>query len=117
MPDLQIRRGDVVLVNLNPTKGSEQQGDSRPCIVIHNDVGNKNSNTTIIVPVTDASGKTVYPFQSQIAKGDGGLKKASIALCNQIRVISKGRIVRKIGSISGGAEEALNAAISNSLGM
>ena len=36
---MQVRRGDIVIVELNPTTGSEQQGKSRPCVIIQNDVG------------------------------------------------------------------------------
>ena len=115
-PTQAIMRGDIVVVDLNPTLGSEQQGRSRPCVVVQNNIGNLHANTTIIVPVTDAAGKQVYPFQSIIPKGDGGLNKPSIALCNQIRLISKERIKDKIGSLSDTAVDALNAALLTSLG-
>ncbi len=49
---MQIRRGDIVIVELNPTTGSEQRGTNRPCVVIQNDVGNQYSPTTIIAPFT-----------------------------------------------------------------
>ncbi len=112
-----ILRGDVVLVDLNPTKGSEQQGNARPCVVVQNNIGNLHSNTTIVVPVTNAVGKKVYPFQSLIAKGIGGLSKDSIAMGNQIRVISKERIRKKLGALPDTAVTDLNAALANSLGL
>lgn len=48
---MTIRRGDIVLVDLEPVKGSEQ-GKKRPCLVIQNDLGNSLSPTTIIAPLT-----------------------------------------------------------------
>jgi mRNA interferase MazF len=46
-----VKRGDVVLVNLDPVIGSEQ-GKTRPAIIIQHDALNKNSKTTIIVPIS-----------------------------------------------------------------
>ena len=86
-------------MNLEPVRGREQQGASRPCVIIQKDIGNKNSDTTIIVPVTDARGKEVYPHQAFIPEGEGGLTKDSIAKCEQIRVIDSGRISENMGHL------------------
>ena len=47
----KITRGDIFYANLDGTVGSEQSG-IRPVIVVQNDVGNKYSPTTIVVPLT-----------------------------------------------------------------
>lgn len=60
MSVLEIYRGDVVRVDLQPTTGHEKQGTSRPCVVVQNDIGNMNSPITIIIPLTDAKGKKIY---------------------------------------------------------
>ena len=96
---IKIYRGDVVRVGLSPTKGTETKGDARPCVIVQNDIGNINSLSTIIVPLIDAQGKKVYPFQAFIEEGEGGLTKDSIAKCEQVRVIDKQRIVNKIGHL------------------
>ncbi len=77
MAAVRIRRGDVVLVNLEPGKGKEQHGRSRPGVIVQNDLVNQYSPTTIVVPLTDAAGKQVYPFQALVKKGEGGVKTAS----------------------------------------
>lgn len=46
-----IKRGDIYLVDLSPTKGHEQSG-KRPVVVIQNNIANMFSNTTIIAPCT-----------------------------------------------------------------
>lgn len=117
MAESQFRRGDVVRVELNTTRGGEQKGDARPCVVVQNDLGNRYANTTIIVPATDAAGKEAYPFQVLIPKGEGGLTKESLLKCEQIRVISKERIKGKIGSLTEASVHALNQALINSLGL
>ena len=109
------RRGDIVRVNLEPTRGREQQGASRPCVIIQNDIGNKNSDTTIIVPVTDAGGKEVYPHQAFISEGEGGLTKDSIAKCEQIRVIDSARISGNMGHLGQIVLASINQALRRSL--
>ena len=115
MTSIQILRGDVVKVNLNPTAGAEIHGTARPCVVVQNDVGNQNSPNTIVIPVTDAKGRRAYPFQVFIKAGNGGLTKDSIALGEQIRVIDSNRIIKKMGTLQEDTIEKLDIALRNSL--
>ncbi|MBI5148987.1 type II toxin-antitoxin system PemK/MazF family toxin, partial [Candidatus Pacearchaeota archaeon] len=48
---MNILRGDIVLVNLEPIIGAEQ-GKIRPAVVVQNNIGNEYSPTTIIAPIT-----------------------------------------------------------------
>ena len=100
MLEINIFRGDVIIVNLEPAIESEQKGESRPCVVVQNDRGNKTADTTIIAPLTSAEGKKVYPFQVLVYKGDGGTTKNSIARCEQIRTVDQSRIIRKMGHLN-----------------
>jgi mRNA interferase MazF len=84
---MKISRGDIILVNLNPSKGSEQ-GGFRPCVVVQNDVANKFSPTTIVVPLTSQISDKKYPTEVFIEISESNLPKRSIALCNQIKTIS-----------------------------
>ena len=113
----QFVRGDVVRVRLDPIEGHEQRGTSRPCVVVQNDIGNRHSETTIIVPLTDASNKTTFPFQALIQNGDGGTTKESLALCDQVRIIDKSRIYGKLGHLSDSAMALINQALCNSLSL
>lgn len=88
---MQILRGDKVLVSLDPVIGSEQ-GKTRPCIVVQNNIGNEYSNTTIIVPLTSNVSK-IYPTEVLISK----IYKAK---CDQIKTIDKSRIIKKLDKIS-----------------
>ena len=115
MPDIAVQRGDVVRVKLDPTEGSETQGQSRPCIVVQNDIGNRHSPTTIIVPLTDAKDKQVYPFQVLVLRGDGGLTKNSIAKGEQIRVIDRTSVISKMGSLNTDIMDEIDEALHASL--
>ena len=113
---LEIRRGDVVVVRLDPTRGAEKRG-TRPCLVVQNDMGNRHSPLTIVVPVTDAAGKRVYPFQALLHKGEGGLKKGSIAACDQVRVIARTRITAHWGSLPPARMAEVDQALRRSLAL
>ena len=97
---MENRRGDIVLVDLDPVKGSEQ-GRTRPCIIVQNDIANRFSPVTNIIPLTDARNvKKKYPCLIFLSKKENGMAKNSVAQCNQIRTIdAENRIVKKIGSI------------------
>lgn len=116
---MQVSRGDVVIVELNPTKGSEQQGSSRPCVVIQNDIGNQYSPTTIIAPfTTQYDPSDVYPFEAEVTSSNTPLNQGSVADLSQIQVVDiDKRIKKNIGSVPSNAMRKIDTAIKNSLGL
>ena len=86
------------MVDLNPVVGTEQTG-IRPALVIQIDRANVTSPHTIIIPLTTRIRETILPSHVKIPTGVGGLTEDSILLCEQIRVIDKRRLVRRIGNI------------------
>lgn len=87
-----FRRGDVVMVNLDPVVGREI-GFSSPAVVIQNDVGNRFSPTLIVAAITGFSkAKAKFPFCVVLRAGEGGLSKDSVVNAAQIRTIDKRRI-------------------------
>lgn len=114
---MEVRRGDVVIVDLDPTEGSEQRG-TRPCLVVQNDVGNENAPTTIVVPFTTARGDELYPFEVLVSAAESPLREDSVALCSQIRTISiEHRIEDVIGQIPDARLEDVDLALEYSLGL
>jgi len=106
-----------VIVELDPTQGSEQHG-TRPCLVVQNDVGNENAPTTIVVPFTTSFGDELYPFEVLIPADECALREDSVALCSQIRTISiDHRITDVIGSIPDDRLEDVDTALEYSLGL
>ncbi len=111
----QIKKGDIVLVNLNPVQGSEA-GRTRPCVIIQNDIGNQYSATTIIAIVTSQKDiSREYPTDVWISKEESALDLDSIIQCDQIRTIDKKRIIRKIGHLDQSIMKKVNRAILVSL--
>ncbi|MFN8020842.1 MAG: type II toxin-antitoxin system PemK/MazF family toxin [Acidimicrobiales bacterium] len=122
MADIEIRRGDVVRVNLSGALGGEKQGDDRPCVVIQNDVGNKHSPLTIVAPITDRRQDKHLPVQVPVNAaelGPGG--KDSVIECGHIRTVDRDkRINRKLGVIATLPTETMtrvDAAVKVSLGV
>lgn len=114
---MEIKRGDTVLVDLEPVKDSET-GKIRPCVVIQNDIGNKFSSTTIVAIIT--SQKEIskeYPTDVWVEKEKGGLNLDSIIQGDQIRTISKERIIKKLGHFDDVIIKRINKAIRISLGL
>jgi mRNA interferase MazF len=107
----------IVEVDLDPVVGHEQ-GRSRQCIVVQNNAGNRFSSMTIVVPLTDATHiggpSHIYVL---VKKGDGGLRKDSIALSDQIRAVDLVRVRRMIGVLSPETMTAVDRALLISLGL
>lgn len=110
-------RGQIVEVDLDPVVGHEQ-GCMRPCIVVQNNAGNRFSSTTIVVPLTSTARIGVpSPIYVTIPKGDGGLKKESIALTDQIHTVDFKRIGRFFGTLSVETMQKVDWALMVSLGL
>lgn len=112
----RIRRGDIVLVNLEPVVGSEQ-GKTRPALVIQNDTGNEFSPTTIVASITSKLYSKKFPTNVEIDSSNSPLKEKSTVLLNQIRTIDKRRIIKNYGTIAGSKMKEVNEAIVDSLGL
>jgi mRNA interferase MazF len=87
-----VKRGDVVLVNLDPTIGSEIK-KTRPCLVVSPDELNEHLSTYIVAPLT--TGSHSYPYR--IACRFKG-KEGHIVL-DQVRTIDRERVIRTVGTI------------------
>ncbi|WP_135366045.1 type II toxin-antitoxin system PemK/MazF family toxin [Halosimplex halophilum] len=117
MAGTHVRRGDIVVVDLDPTRGSEQRG-TRPCLVVQNDVGNENAPTTVVVPFTTSFGDQLYPFEVLVPAEECALREDSVALCSQIRTVSiEERVTEVIGSIPDERLDEVDRALEYSLGL
>lgn len=111
-----ITRGDIFYANLDGTIGSEQSG-IRPVIVVQNDVGNKYSPTTIIVPLTKKVRLKINQPTHFWINPFGNIRFDSIVLTEQIRVIDKSRLKEKIGVMNNKAMQEIDNKILIALGL
>ena len=91
------QRGDLYLVNLDPTVGHEIK-KTRPAVIISNNIANQYSPIVIIAAITSRS----EPKFDEVAvkPPEGGLEKPSVILPNQIRSVDKKRLIRYLGTLS-----------------
>lgn len=93
-----LNQGDIWLFDPDPVKGSELGKKIRPCLIISHNLLNKGpSGLVIIVPFTSVSKK--IPSHICVNPPEGGLTITSFAMCEQIRCISKERLVKHLGTI------------------
>ena len=93
---MNIERGGIYRVNLEPTIGSEQQGTARPCVVLTLSAYNKQLRTVGIVPLT-SSPRALPPLIVPVPSAG---KANSMALCHQIRTVDKARLTKRLGALS-----------------
>lgn len=110
------KRGDVYLVNFDPTIGAEIR-KTRPALVIQNDVANRYSPITIVAAITSRFEQDLYPTEALIKAPEGGLSVDSVVLLNQIRSIDRTRLVKRLGRLSPHTMEAVDRGVEISLGM
>ena len=85
-------RGDVHLVSLDPTTGSEIR-KTRPCLVISPDELNRHLRTTIVAPMT--TGGRAYPWRVQCRFQ----RRGGFVALDQIRTVDDGRLNRRLGRL------------------
>ena len=88
-----VRRGEVYLVSLNPTRRSEIK-KSRPCVVVSPDELNTNLETFIVAPMT--TGQHSYPFRVR-CRFQG---RAGHVVLDQIRTVDRERLARRLGRLT-----------------
>jgi mRNA interferase MazF len=113
--DLIMKRGDVYNVRLDPVEGSEQ-GGFRPVIVVSRNAIHTSSPTVLAIPCTTYhQGKRVYVTQVLICAPEGGLSADSIALAEQVRILSKSRFGDYRGSLSIATMDQISTALAIAL--
>lgn len=92
------RRFDVVLVQLDPTRGSEIR-KTRPCAVVSPDELNQALRTVIVAPMT--TGGRTYPWRVPVSFAG---RDGHIAL-DQLRTVDEVRLIRRLGQLDDGTAE------------
>lgn len=93
-----MKRGDVILVNLDPIVGHEIK-KTRPAIIVSNNLANEHSRLLTVVPITSRKTDKINRIEALLDKSTG-LDSPSKALIDQLRTIDKSRAVKKLGRLS-----------------
>lgn len=97
-------RGEVYLVELDPTRGSEIR-KTRPCLVVSPDELNHHLRTVVVAPMT--TGGHAYPFRPACRFGG---KSGRVAL-DQLRTVDRERLSRRLGALSPASISAVFAVL------
>ena len=110
------KRGEVFLVNFDPTIGSEIR-KTRPALILQNDISNEYSPITIVAAITSQFDRTLYPTEVLIQSPEGGLSNDSVVLLNQIRSIDKQRLIKRLGVLKPDTIKKTDLALQISFGL
>lgn len=97
-----VKRGDIWVVNLDPTVGSEIK-KSRPCVVVSPAELHDHLKTVIVAPMTSKG--FAAPFRVPVTHAG----KKGLILLDQVRTVDKARLAKKAGAVS---PKTLSAALS-----
>jgi mRNA interferase MazF len=90
-----MNRGEIWLVNFDPTIGSEIK-KTRPAIVVSSQPFNRLRRTVVVVPLSSAHTESDFPLLIAIKTSE----RPSVAVVDQIKAAAKERFVRKLGTAS-----------------
>jgi mRNA interferase MazF len=111
------RRGEIYVVNFEPTVGAEIK-KTRPAVIVQNDIANRWSPITIVAAITSKfDAERMYPSEVAVRAGEGGLRVDSVILLNQIRSVDTSRLVRRLGVLRTETVREVDRALLLSLGL
>lgn len=90
---MELKQYEIVLVNLDPTIGSEMK-KTRPCVIVSPDEMNKYLQTIVVAPMTSASKH--YPTRVEIKHN----KTKGWVVIDQIRTIDRKRVIKILGKLT-----------------
>ncbi len=97
-----MRRGEIRVVDLDPTRGSEAS-KRRPAVIVSNDGANATATrlgrgVITVIPIT-SNIQRVYPFQVRLPAAETGLDQDSKAQAEQVRSVAVERVGQQIGQV------------------
>ena len=109
-------RGEVRVVDLDPTRGHEQ-AKTRPCIVVSDDRFTRSaSGLVVVVPLTTV-GRGI-PWHVRVGPDDGGVREGAWAMTDQVRAVARDRLIGDPwGQVSSGVMAAIEERLRLLLGL
>jgi len=111
---MALVKGDIYLVNFDPSKGGEI-GKLRPAIIMSSEEENAMLSTAIVIPLSTVIEDNALPYRYPITKREK-LKKRSDACIYEIRALSKDRVKEKLGQITPNELKTIQKALCEILG-
>ncbi|MEL6696546.1 MAG: type II toxin-antitoxin system PemK/MazF family toxin [Bacteroidota bacterium] len=96
---MKCKQFEIWLADLNPRFGTET-GKTRPVLIVQSDLLNTVHPSSIICPITTNVRKGVSILRVNVSVGEGGLKRDSSIMIDQVRAIDNKRLIKKLGILS-----------------
>jgi mRNA interferase MazF len=115
-----MRRGEVRLVEFEPTRGAEAN-KTRPALIVSNDGANAVADrlgrgVVTVLPLTSNTGR-IYTFQVFLPADDSRLPRDSKVQAEQVRSVAVERVGRRLGAVPPGLMSEVDAALRLHLGL
>ena len=111
----RVYRGEIVRVDFSPTRGSEQSG-IRPALVISPEIINRGE-IIIVAPITSKNTDRIFPWETLLEAGDGGLTLQSKVMFRHIRSVTTDRLSGSYGSVSRETLHEIETALKIAVGL
>jgi len=99
-----MKRFDVFIISLNPTRGAEIK-KTRPCLIISPNEMNDHISTVIVAPMTSKGRNYPTRVACKFQRTQGQI------VLDQIRTVDKARLIKKLGRVSAKTQENVLAAL------
>jgi mRNA interferase MazF len=115
-----MRRGEVRLVEFEPTRGAEAN-KTRPALIVSNDGANAIADrlgrgVVTVLPLTSNT-ERIYTFQVFLPADDSGLPRDSKVQAEQVRSVAVERVGRRLGAVPPGLMAEVDAALRLHIGL
>ncbi|MEE0792725.1 MAG: type II toxin-antitoxin system PemK/MazF family toxin [Faecalibacterium prausnitzii] len=114
--DWKYLRGNIYYADMEPHIGSEQ-GDTRPVVVLQNDIGNRYAPTLIVATVTSRTEKKRYQPTHVLIAHNTAFERPSVVQLEQNFTIDKSRIQRFLGRITQNEMQEIEKGVVSSLAL
>ena len=105
-----LRRGDICLVNFNPSKGSEI-GKIRPAVVLSKNDDNAMLSTVVVLPISSQIVEDSLPYRVLLPARNGLDKKSNVCIY-EIRALSKKRVIDVVSQVTASEMALIESAFS-----
>lgn len=117
MSDLEIRRGDIVWVNCDPSVGVERK-KTRTCVVVSNDVANQFGEAITVVPTQQFSSERIHrAFIVDLRRPRSSLRADRVANASMIMTYDRSRIIKREGRVTQDTLVRIDSALRIHLGL
>jgi mRNA interferase MazF len=108
---IELRRGDVLWIDCDPSVGSEPK-KIRTCVVVSNDLANLHGATVTVVPTLSyTAARAERPFLIDLRRPRSTMKDARVANASLVTTYDRARVASRAGRVGPDALRAIDRAL------